>query len=48
MYYLLQKKVLREGAKTIVDLQIFLESHEKYKQEYGKHSLDEFYKKEKK
>lgn len=35
-YYLLQKQVLRDGGKTIVDLQIFLESHQKYKEEYGK------------
>ena len=35
LYYLLQKKSLREGKKTVIDLQLFLETHEKYKEEYG-------------
>ena len=30
-YYLLQKQSLRQGGKTIVDLQVFLETHDKYK-----------------
>jgi serine/threonine protein kinase len=35
MYYLTQKQSLRNGKKTIVDLQYFLETNETYKSEYG-------------
>lgn len=35
LYYLLQKKSLRDGKKTVIDLQLFLETHEKYREEYG-------------
>jgi hypothetical protein len=31
LYYLLQKQTLREGNKTILDLQAYLESCQKYK-----------------
>ena len=36
LYYLLQKRTLREGNKTINDLQAYLETSTKYKLEYGK------------
>ena len=35
-YYLMQKKCLREGGRTVVDLQVFLETHDKYKKDYGR------------
>lgn len=35
LYYLLQRKTLRDCGSTNLDLQIFLESHEKYKEQYG-------------
>jgi hypothetical protein len=44
IYYLIQKQILREGGKTVIDLQIFLETHEKYKDEYGKASLNQYFK----
>lgn len=34
-YYLLQKQVLREGGKTNVDLQLYLESNPDYQKDYG-------------
>lgn len=34
-YYLLQKRVLRDGGKTNVDLQLFLESNGEYLKDYG-------------
>lgn len=34
-YYLLQKQVLRDGGKTNVDLQLYLESSPDYQKDYG-------------
>jgi hypothetical protein len=42
LYYLLQKRTLREGNKTVSDLQAYLETSTKYKQEYGKESLGKY------
>lgn len=42
LYYLLQKRTLREGNKTISDLQSYLETSTKYKLEYGKDSLRKY------
>lgn len=42
LYYLIQKKVLRAGNKTVVDLQAYLETNEKYRRDYGKESLGKF------
>lgn len=42
LYYLLQKRTLREGNKTVSDLQAYLETSNKYKQEYGKDSLRKY------
>ena len=36
LYYLMQKRTLRDGKKTISDLQAYLETNSKYKAEYGK------------
>ena len=40
-YYLLQKKILREGGKTNIDLQIYLESSKEYKKDYGQIAVDQ-------
>ena len=42
LYYLLQKRTLRQGNKTINDLQAYLETSTKYKLEYGKQSLGKY------
>jgi len=35
-YYLLQKKTLRNGDRTIFDLHMFLQTNHKYKRSYGR------------
>jgi hypothetical protein len=40
-YYLLQKRVLREGGKTNIDLQIYLESSKEYKKDYGQNAFEQ-------
>ena len=40
-YYLLQKKILREGGKTNIDLQIYLESSKEYRKDYGQSVMDQ-------
>lgn len=38
----MQKRTLRDGKKTISDLQAYLETNSKYKAEYGKESLKKY------
>jgi hypothetical protein len=38
----MQKRTLKQGNKTISDLQSYLETNGKYKAEYGKESLKKY------